>query len=81
MISEAMNGWKKSKVTGSKSRQLFAKAKAAKSKLKERVAAGKRVISASKELEVKLAEVDAKASINGWSQGLREERAILINNL
>ena len=81
MMSEALKGWKASKVKGSKAKQLFAKVKVAKVKLKMWIAEGKRVGKPSKNLEAKLVDIEVKAKQVGWTNSLREERLSVVAEL
>ncbi|KAK2651627.1 hypothetical protein Ddye_011483 [Dipteronia dyeriana] len=81
MMTDAMLGWNEKVVVGSKGFQLFSKVNAAKLKMKQWIANGKRMVNNSKILEMKLEEVDNRAKREGWTQVLRNERTHVLSDL
>ncbi|KAK3193894.1 hypothetical protein Dsin_025204 [Dipteronia sinensis] len=81
LMGEALNGWKEFEVTSSKGFVLFSKVKAAKLRLKSWLSKVKREDNETDKLEDNLSKVEEKASVEGWSDGLRKERLRLLADL
>ncbi|KAK3218661.1 hypothetical protein Dsin_012631 [Dipteronia sinensis] len=74
MMSEAIKGWTECTVRGTKGFVLSLKVKASKIYMKKWLALNKREDSPLINIEEKLAEVERKANVEGWTEGLRNER-------
>ncbi|KAK3189252.1 hypothetical protein Dsin_028813 [Dipteronia sinensis] len=81
MIGDARIGWNECEAKGTKGFVLFAKAKAAKARLKKWQRLKKSQHSIIPDIEKHLAEVEGTAQRDGWSSVLRGKRLNLISAL
>lgn len=73
MMKDSIQGWKDCMVRGSKGFVLFSKAKAAILTLRRCLNSSKPYVLKPKEVEGKLAILDAKVECDGWSEALRQD--------
>ncbi|KAK3189441.1 hypothetical protein Dsin_029002 [Dipteronia sinensis] len=79
LINAAVKEWVECKSGGSKGVVLASKIKACKLGIKRWLSLNKKTVSSLKRVEEKLAEVERKATIERWTEGLRKERIHLLS--